>query len=124
MIGRRAAKESAVCCGGEAVHLGHKVRDPLCGMSVDANSPYQLEGNDGLRFCSEDCRDDYARAVAGAGVPGVAFTCDMHPAGPQEGPGECALCGSQLMPMRVGPRRGSSSRLGSGLQRLQATLRL
>ena len=125
MTGKRAETQTAACCGGEAVRLGHKVRDPLCGMSVDANSPYRLAGNGSLRFCSESCKDDYARAMAGESEAGVSFACEMHPEGRLDWPGECSVCGMKLMPVRTAMAGDASSPSGTGMfQRLRLALRL
>jgi hypothetical protein len=94
-------------------------------MSVDVNSPFRLEGDNSLRFCSEACRADYARAIAGESVPGVAFACEMHPEGRQDWPGECAVCGMKLAPVRTALAGDSPLRPEGGvLRRLRAALRL
>ena len=126
MTGKTSAKETAACCGGQAVRLGHKVRDPLCGISVDVYSPYRLdqEGRS-HRFCSEACRADYAKAMQGESVPGVTFNCVLHPEGRQDRPGECAVCGMTLMPVRVTVAGHAAQEFGGGLLgRLRAALRL
>lgn len=116
MAGKSNGQGAAACCGAQAVRLGNKVRDPLCGLSVDVNSPYRLDGDArGLRFCSEACRDDYARAVAGEPVPGVSFACPMHSYGRQDEPGECAVCGMKLTPVRTAPPPGASERATGGV---------
>lgn len=116
MAGKSNGQGAAACCGAQAVRLGNKVRDPLCGMSVDINSPFRLDGESrSLRFCSETCRDDYARALAGESVPGVSFACPMHPYGRQDEPGECAVCGMKLTPARTGPAGDSTQRPAGGV---------
>ena len=126
MAAKSSANQAAACCGGQAVRLGHKVRDPLCGMSVDADSPHRLEEEGrSLRFCGESCRADYARALRGESVPGVAFTCVMHPEGRQERPGECAVCGMALVPARTAAAGHGAQRPGGGvLRRVWAALGL
>ncbi|MBI3993224.1 MAG: hypothetical protein HY342_08115 [Candidatus Lambdaproteobacteria bacterium] len=126
MAGKTSAKETAACCGGQAVRLGRKVRDPLCGMSVEVNSPYRLDqGGRSHRFCSEACRADYAKAVKGESVPGVTFNCALHPEGRQDTPGECAVCGMALMPVRSTIAGHAAQQSGGGLLgRLRAALRL
>jgi len=43
-----------------AVHQGTLVRDPVCGMHVDAALAVRAEVNgEALHFCSERCRDAY-----------------------------------------------------------------
>ena len=95
-------------------------------MSVDVNSPYRLDAEGrSLRFCSEACRADYARAMDGESVPGVAFACVMHPDGRQDRPGECAVCGMTLAPVRTTVAGDSPLRPEGGvLRRLRAALRL
>ena len=126
MAGRTNANEPAACCGGQAVRLGRKVHDPLCGMSVDVNSPYRLdEEGRSHRFCGEACRADYARAIEGERVPGVTFNCAMHPEGRQDEPGECAVCGMTLMPTRATIAGHAARQSGGGLLgRFRAALRL
>jgi Cu+-exporting ATPase len=108
------------------VRLGHKVRDPLCGMSVDANSPYRLEQEGrSLRFCSENCQADYTRVLRGESVAGVEFGCVMHPEGRQDRPGECAVCGMTLVPVRTTLAGDSAQKSEGGMvRRLRAVLRL
>lgn len=126
MSSRTGGKEKMACCGGQAVRLQHKVRDPLCGKSMPVDSPYQLdlEGRS-HRFCSEACRVDYARAAQGEAVPDVAFDCVMHPEARQTQPGECALCGMALAPVRITVAGDSPPGPAGGvLGRLRAALRL
>lgn len=114
------------CCGGQAVRLQHKVRDPLCGKSVAVDSPYRLaqEGRS-HRFCSEACLVDYTRAIQGEAVPDVAFNCLMHPEARQTQPGECALCGMTLSPVRtIVTGKSPQGPVGGVLGRLRAALRL
>ncbi|MEE8433706.1 MAG: heavy metal-binding domain-containing protein [bacterium] len=102
MSARAGGKQPAACCGGQAVRLQNKVRDPLCGAAVTADSHHKLNHQGrGHRFCSEACREDYAHALQGEAVPGVTFECVMHPELRQELPGECAMCGMTLGPVRV-----------------------
>lgn len=120
----RNGSGNAACCGAQAVRLQHKVRDPLCGAPVDVNGPWRLE-HEGRshRFCSEDCREAYARAMAGEAVPGVAFACAMHPEARQDVPGPCAICGVALAPVREAPLPEQGvGKSGSLLGRLRAAL--
>jgi Cu+-exporting ATPase len=108
------ADETKSCCGGHghAVHAHHhdnaagaeKVRDPVCGMSVDpATSKHRFEhGGETFHFCSAGCRTKFAadpakyldkRAPAPAGA---IYTCPMHPEVRQVGPGTCPICGMAL----------------------------
>lgn len=126
MSSKTAGKEKAACCGGAAVRIPPSVHDPLCGKSVPADSPYRLdEKGRSHRFCSETCQNDYARAARGEPVDGVAFICAMHPEARQSQPGECALCGMKLAPVRVAVAGSSIQEPAGGvIGRLRAVLRL
>ncbi|MCC6887112.1 MAG: heavy metal translocating P-type ATPase [Hyphomicrobiales bacterium] len=95
------------------------VRDPVCGMTVDphtARHRHQYEGRT-YYFCAAGCRAKFAAepdkylsktAAAPAAVPeGTIYTCPMHPAVRQVGPGSCPICGMALEPLiataEVGP---------------------
>ncbi len=124
MAAKQKRQESSACCGGETLRLQPKVRDPLCGKSVDVDSPHRLaQGGRSHRFCSESCQVDFTRAMDGEAVLGVTFNCEMHPEARQEHPGECPLCGIALAPMRV-PVAGNSrlGRAGGIFGRLRAAL--
>ncbi len=85
------------------------LRDPVCGMSVDAGSPHRHthEGKAWV-FCSARClekfRADPARYLA-ASAPvepaheARAFTCPMHPEIVRDEPGSCPICGMALEPV-------------------------
>jgi Cu+-exporting ATPase len=124
---KAAASEAAKagCCGGSHGHSGHdhsghrhgehpadvdaKMRDPVCGMTVDpATSKYRSDHQGQTHhFCSAGCR---AKFVAGpeqyldkrnpeAEAPeGTIYTCPMHPQIRQIGPGSCPICGMALEP--------------------------
>lgn len=96
-------------------------RDPVCGMTVKPDSPYQAQhAGQRLRFCSQHCLDrfgaephkylsaqhtDHAPAAAApdaaaAGTTAAAeYTCPMHPEIRQIGPGTCPICGMALEPV-------------------------
>ena len=97
----------------------HRVKDPVCGMTVDPHTAKHRAEHDGqpYYFCSAGCRTkflaDPARyldpAVAAAKaepVPeGTIYTCPMHPEIRQVGPG--------LLPdLRHGARAGARHRRG------------
>src|ERR1043165_1633087 len=94
----------ASCCAGKpsAVATDQPV-DPVCGMTVSADSPHrsQHEGHD-YRFCSAGCREKFeadpgrytkakapavnahgmhapAQAPAAVAPAGTIYTCPMHP---------------------------------------------
>ena len=96
--------------GGE-----HRVKDPVCGMSVDPHTAKHKAEHNGhpYYFCSAGCRTKFLAdperyldpAVAAAKaepVPeGTIYTCPMHPEVRQVGPGSCPICGMALEPLLV-----------------------
>lgn len=95
-----------------------KLRDPVCAMSVSAQSPHHCDYRGRTyHFCSRGCREkflaDPRRYLAGgagsstiAADAGVPYTCPMHPDIRHHGPGSCSLCGMALEPLQ--PAAGSS----------------
>src|SRR5262245_42694490 len=97
-------------------HLGHTVeaagaaKDPVCGMSVDPHTAKHTATHAGrpYYFCSGRCRERFIAApekylapeqARAAPVPkGTIYTCPMHPAIRQVGPGSCPICGMALEP--------------------------
>ena len=89
-------------------------RDPVCGMTVTADSPHVHE-RDGQKFyfCCAGCKTRFAEApekylerfdtapmaitaqgsVPAAEMTGTMFTCPMHPEVRTEHPGACPKCG-------------------------------
>jgi P-type Cu+ transporter len=108
----------AECCGGGHDHAGHgdpdacagdKVRDPVCGMTVDpAISKHRFDyRGETYHFCSEGCRTKFAadstkyldKTKPKAAAPeGTIYTCPMHHQIRQVGPGNCPICGMTLEP--------------------------
>ncbi|MBR0819271.1 heavy metal translocating P-type ATPase [Bradyrhizobium liaoningense] len=107
------------CCGGHGGHAHHhahdhgeaatKVRDPVCGMTVDpATSKHHLTHHgETFHFCSAGCRTKFAADPAKylakkneePEMPaGTIYTCPMHPEIRQVGPGSCPICGMALEP--------------------------
>lgn len=97
------ATETAVA---EAV----RVKDPVCGMSVDPTTSKHRSAHEGASyfFCSAGCKTkfeaDPAKYLSEAPRPaeampeGTIFTCPMHPEIRQVGPGACPICGMGLEP--------------------------
>ncbi|MCS6926203.1 MAG: heavy metal translocating P-type ATPase [Candidatus Binatia bacterium] len=111
-------------------HEGHRshdstrvVRDPVCGMTVNAETAvhrYERHGQTYV-FCGRRCLEKFQaepekylhRAVepsAGSAPPrtpvrpaaaGDLYTCPMHPEVRQEGPTACPQCGMALEPLSV-----------------------
>jgi len=91
-------------------------KDPVCGMDVAKDSPYQhVHADTTYRFCSQHClhkfhaAPDKYLAPPGVGAPadigssaqtGV-YTCPMDPEVEQQGPGSCPKCGMALEPKGV-----------------------
>lgn len=86
------------------------LKDPVCGMTVNQDSPYhhQHNGKD-FYFCSKHCEDKFsANPLVFLGTPdtkvsapaaGAEYTCPMHPEIVQDKPGTCPKCGMALEPM-------------------------
>jgi P-type Cu+ transporter len=93
------------------------LKDPVCGMTVTAQSPHQAE-HEGRPywFCSAGCRarflTDPVRYTGAASPPaplpqadaagaaeGAVYTCPMHPEIRQDHPGSCPKCGMALEPV-------------------------
>src|SRR5262249_22696720 len=97
-------------------HGAAKVRDPVCGMSVDpTKTPHHAThaGAD-YHFCGARCRakfvanpDTYLKppeapaAPPQPSQPGVVYTCPRPPEGRQIGPGSCPICGMALEPESI-----------------------
>src|SRR5437588_5909449 len=94
------------CC--HDVAQGDTHLDPVCGMTVEAATAagtFHFAGRD-YYFCSRHClerfRSDPAayltekRRPAPQAMPGVDYTCPMHPEVVQQGPGTCPKCGMAL----------------------------
>ena len=90
-----------------------QVKDPVCGMSVDAQTAKHRAKAGGATyvFCSSTCREKfvadparYLKPEASAPPPkpapaGTIYTCPMHPEIRQLGPGACPICGMTLEPV-------------------------
>ena len=90
---------------------GHRVTDPVCGMTVDPHTAKHRAEHAGrtYHFCSARCREKFlaeparwlgeARAEATPQPAGTIYTCPMHPEIRQDGPGHCPKCGMALEPL-------------------------
>jgi Cu+-exporting ATPase len=89
--------------------------DPVCGMSVSAQSPHRFDyAGQQYVFCCQGCLDrfraDPARfaghqpgkgSMAGTPSPaGAVYTCPMHPQIRRSAPGSCPICGMALEPLQ------------------------
>ena len=92
---------------------GAKVKDVVCGMSVDpAKTPHRAthQGKDYF-FCGAKCREkfllDPSKYLALQPITppppvqaGTIWTCPMHPEIRRDGPGPCPICGMALEPLQ------------------------
>ncbi|SPC06662.1 copper transporter [Cupriavidus oxalaticus] len=88
-------------------------RDPVCGMTVKRDVPYQASyAGAQYFFCSSACKQrfeaDPTRYVEeqsesapdeGEAASGTTYTCPMHPEIRQDRPGTCPKCGMALEPV-------------------------
>jgi len=87
-----------------------KAIDPVCGMRVDpqtAKHRFAHNGRDYF-FCCGRCRgrfeaepDKFLQLKQPAAPAGAIYTCPMHPAVKQVGPGSCPMCGMALEPEQI-----------------------
>src|SRR5512143_2082643 len=95
-----------------------KVKDPVCGMTIEDSNALSVSTYKGTTyyFCSSSCKDDfdkdpeaYIRVKSGSALKteehksGEMFTCPMHPEVRQLGPGACPKCGMALETIAPSP---------------------
>jgi Cu+-exporting ATPase len=107
------------------------LRDPVCGMEVDAAGAAGRVPHNGrdYSFCSQHCvaafsadpekylrtddsagRLDHSQGHRGAPPEAAGqYTCPMHPEVVRDGPGACPICGMALEPMLPGPAAKESN---------------
>ena len=110
---------------GAAESGGVRVKDPVCGMSVDplkTQHRTRLDDQDYF-FCNPRCREKFiadpakylapkpADAPPAPVLPGTIWTCPMHPEIRQEKQGVCPLCGMALEPAGVALDAGPNPEL-------------
>src|SRR4051812_42955226 len=99
-----------------------KVKDPVCGMTVDPDKTrhHAEHGGAAWHFCSAGCRAKFIaepeRFLAPTDAvevaePGAIWTCPMHPQIRQDHPGACPICGMALEPLVATAEGGSSPEL-------------
>jgi Cu+-exporting ATPase len=111
-----------------------RVKDPVCGMSVDpATTPHRADhAGRSFHFCSAGCRAKFladpekyrAPRPQPAAAPGVIYTCPMHPQIRQVGPGTCPICGMALEPETVTADDGPNPELADMSRRFWIGLAL
>jgi Cu+-exporting ATPase len=90
--------------------MGEPMRDPVCGMSLDASAPKggtHVHAGVTYGFCNPKCRDKfiadpdrYLQPRVEAPAPaGTEYTCPMHPEVHADKPGPCPDCGMALEPL-------------------------
>ncbi|MGE0421602.1 MAG: heavy metal translocating P-type ATPase [Reyranellaceae bacterium] len=112
------------CCSAKPPAEGARVKDPVCGMTVDPATAKHLAEHGGATycFCCAGCRTKFeadpqrylspAPAQPAAPIPeGTIFTCPMHPEIRQVGPGSCPICGMALEPEVVTADSGPNHEL-------------
>jgi P-type Cu+ transporter len=114
---------------------GSSLVDPVCGMTVAADSPHRAtHDNSDYRFCSAGCRSKFVadpdrylqpKAVDAEQVSaGATYTCPMHPEIVRDTPGSCPICGMALEPMMPSPDDEESPELKDFRRRFWWTLPL
>jgi Cu+-exporting ATPase len=113
-------------------------RDPVCGMTVKADSPHVAEvGGGRVYFCCAGCRSKFladpgayahpavpppSRAAPSQAPPpphpGAIYTCPMHPQIREPQPGPCPLCGMALEPLEPAADTGENPELTQMRRRL------
>jgi copper-(or silver)-translocating P-type ATPase len=113
-------------------HAG-KVKDPVCGMTVDPATAMNSATYEGKTFwfCSEGCRakfmadpktfaDGPKSSTPNAPAPaGTVWTCPMHPEIRRSEPGSCPICGMSLEPEMPSAESGPSPQLVDMQRRLR-----
>ncbi len=98
---------------GTGTKAAEALKDPVCGMSVSADSRFQAE-HAGARyyFCSASCQQKFEVDPGKYTIPSeppsaepaaegtiYIYTCPMHPEIRQDHPGNCPKCGMALEPL-------------------------
>ena len=129
--------EVTSCCSSPVQIATKAVKDPVCGMDVDAKTAagsHAFEGHT-HHFCSQGCltkfRADPDRYVGetskearhAESLPvGTLYTCPMHPEIVQEGPGSCPKCGMALEPMMPSLDEGPNPELVDMTRRFRVSI--
>ncbi|MFI4888909.1 MAG: heavy metal translocating P-type ATPase [Steroidobacterales bacterium] len=119
------------------------LKDPVCGMTVTAQSPHFLRhAGATVYFCCAGCKrkfaaDPYRYSDSPVQVPlvappeplstefdGTVYTCPMHPEIRQDHPGVCPKCGMALEPEQPSLDEGENPELSDFRRRFVWTLPL
>ena len=116
--------------GGSSNETHDRVRDPVCGMTVDPHTtPHKYDYAGRIHhFCSAGCRKKFSadpqKFLAGQQTKpakpapeGTIYTCPMHPQIRQVGPGSCPVCGMALEPELVSTETGPNPELADMARR-------
>lgn len=135
-------QKSSCCSHGHGHHNGHgqlsratgEVRDPVCGMTVDAHTAQYrtLHEKQPVYFCSAGCKSKFEAnpgkylegRVSPPVIEGAIYTCPMHPEIRQSGPGFCPICGMALEPETVSSDTGPNPELADMTRRFWIGLAL
>ena len=91
----------------------HQVIDPVCGMTIDADTAAGSWEYGGQRyyFCNPSCEERFkvdpqrflhpSSQEDAPAPPGTIYTCPMHPEVRQDHPGACPICGMALEPATI-----------------------
>ena len=106
-----SAADPRDCTADHEHDAPERVRDPVCGMSVDpAATPHRADhAGQPYFFCGAKCRDRFVaeparylsedQASREPAAAGMQWTCPMHPEIVRDAPGSCPICGMALEPM-------------------------
>lgn len=121
---------------GAASGTAEPLKDPVCGMTVSADSRFQGE-HAGARyyFCSASCQQKFETDPGKYTIPpeppsmepaaeGTIYTCPMHPEIRQDHPGNCPKCGMALEPLLPALEEGENPELVDFRHRFWWTLPL
>ena len=109
--------------GGPPPLAPGRVRDLVCGMSVDPTTAKHRAEHAGASyfFCGAGCRTKFVTdpakylapppATPAPAIAGATYTCPMHPEVRQPGPGDCPSCGMALEPEIPTARSGPDPEL-------------
>ena len=104
--------------------VGHKVKDPVCGMSVDPAVSLKLQSQgQTYYFCSPKCLETFKTAAPPRASAKGEYTCPMHPEISRDGPGACPICGMALEP-RIATTEHTNPELTDMTRRFWAALAL